>query len=113
MPTTLQRTRTSDDLVLEALASLGVLSAGQPVDPEDQAYVASKLDGIFRTLAALEIEKLLAVPVELVVARVDPEKSKALLGDRPNTRRPIRRRVHRGIAKRADILPNLGHGYQS
>src|SRR5262249_29203550 len=55
-------------------------------------------------------KKLLAVPVELVVARVDPEKSKALLGDRPNTRRPIRRRVHRGIAKRADILPSLGHG---
>jgi hypothetical protein len=56
-------------------------------------------------------KKLLAVSVELVVTRVDPEKSKALLGDRPNTRRPIRRRVHRGIAKRADILPSLGHGW--
>jgi len=55
MPITLQRTRSSDDLVLETLASLGVLSPGQPVDPEDVAYVASKLDGIFRMLASLEI----------------------------------------------------------
>jgi hypothetical protein len=49
------RTRTSTDLINEALATLGVLSAGQDVDPEDTAFVAQKLDGIFRALAALEI----------------------------------------------------------
>ena len=36
-PITLTRTRTSEDLVLEALANLGVLSASQPTDPEDVA----------------------------------------------------------------------------
>lgn len=47
--------RTSRDLVNEALANLGVLAAGQPVDPEDYAYVNEKLDSILRKLAALEI----------------------------------------------------------
>jgi hypothetical protein len=47
--------RTSIDLVTEALANLGVLSAGQPTDPEDFNYVNEKLDAIFRELAALEI----------------------------------------------------------
>lgn len=47
--------RTSDDLVTEALANLGVLSAGQSTDPEDFSYVDTKLDAIFRKLAALEI----------------------------------------------------------
>jgi hypothetical protein len=47
--------RTSADLVTEALANLGVLSAGQPTDPEDFNYVNEKLDAIFRELAALEI----------------------------------------------------------
>ena len=31
--------RTSADLINEALANLGVLSAGQPTDPEDYNYV--------------------------------------------------------------------------
>lgn len=47
--------RTSQDLVTEALANLGVLSAGNPVEPEDFNYVSEKLDAIVRKLAALEI----------------------------------------------------------
>lgn len=47
--------RSSADLVTEALANLGVLSAGQAIDPEDFAYVNEKLDPIFRKLAGLEI----------------------------------------------------------
>lgn len=47
--------RTSADLILEALANLGVLSAGQSVDPEDFSWVNEKLDPIFRQLAALEV----------------------------------------------------------
>ena len=47
--------RTSNDLVHEALANLGVLAAGQSVAPEDFNYVNSRLDSIFRKLAALEI----------------------------------------------------------
>jgi len=47
--------RTSTDLVTEALANLGVLDAGQPIDPEDFNYVSEKLDSIFRKIAALEI----------------------------------------------------------
>jgi hypothetical protein len=50
--------RTSNDLVLEALANLGVLSAGQPIDPEDFNYVNEKLGAIFRKIAALEIVTL-------------------------------------------------------
>lgn len=47
--------RTSTDLVTEALANLGVLSAGQATDPEDFSYVNEKLDAIIRELAGLEI----------------------------------------------------------
>jgi hypothetical protein len=47
--------RTSNDLVTEALANLGVLTSGQPIDPEDFAYVNEKLGAIFRKLAALEL----------------------------------------------------------
>ncbi len=47
--------RTSSDLVLEALANLGILAAGQSVAPEDFAYIETRLDSIFRELAALEI----------------------------------------------------------
>lgn len=47
--------RSSSDLVTEALANLGVLAAGQPVDPEDFNYVNEKLDPIWRKLAGLEI----------------------------------------------------------
>lgn len=47
--------RTSADLVTEALANLGVLSAGNPIDPEDFNWVNEKLDSIFRKLAGLEV----------------------------------------------------------
>jgi hypothetical protein len=47
--------RSSSDLVLEALKNLGVLAAGQGVDPEDFNYVNEKLDAIYRKLAGLEI----------------------------------------------------------
>ncbi len=47
--------RTSSDLVIEALSNLGVLSAGNPVDPEDFNWVNEKLDSIFRKLAGMEI----------------------------------------------------------
>ena len=47
--------RTQTDLINEALANLGVLSPGQPVDIEDFSFVQSSLDSIFRKLAALEI----------------------------------------------------------
>lgn len=47
--------RNSSDLVLEALKNLGILSVGNPVDPEDFNYVNEKLDSIFRKIAGLEI----------------------------------------------------------
>lgn len=47
--------RSASDLILEALKNLGVLAAGQPVDPEDYAWVNEKLDPIRRKLAASEI----------------------------------------------------------
>lgn len=47
--------RTSSDLITEALANLGVLSAGQPPDVEDVNYIEEKLDSIFRKLAGLEL----------------------------------------------------------
>lgn len=46
---------TATDLVTEALANLGVLSAGQTIAPEDFNYVNDRLDAIFRKLGALEI----------------------------------------------------------
>jgi hypothetical protein len=47
--------RTSTDLITEALANLGVLAAGQSIDPEDMNYVSEKLDAIVRMLAGLDI----------------------------------------------------------
>lgn len=47
--------RSSADLVTEALANLGVLAAGQPIDVEDFQFVNGKLDAIYRKLAALEL----------------------------------------------------------
>ncbi len=47
--------RSSADLIAEALANLGVLSAGQSIDPEDYNFVQEKLDAIFRMLGGLEI----------------------------------------------------------
>jgi hypothetical protein len=47
--------RTQTDLVLETLANLGVLAAGQVPDVEDVQYVTVKLDPIFRMLAGLDI----------------------------------------------------------
>lgn len=54
-PLVSQPFRTSSDLILEALANLGVLAAGQTVAPEDFAYIETRLDAIFRKLGALEI----------------------------------------------------------
>ena len=48
-------TYTSQQLVTEALANLGVLAAGQTVSSEDFDYVNSRLDPLFRKLSALEI----------------------------------------------------------
>jgi hypothetical protein len=50
--------RTANDLILEALANLGVLAAGQPIDPEDYSYVEEKIDAVFRKVDALEIVSL-------------------------------------------------------
>jgi hypothetical protein len=50
--------RTTNDLFAEVLARLGVLSSGQPVDPEDFNYVNSAYDGILRKLQGLEIISL-------------------------------------------------------
>lgn len=47
--------RSSSDLVLETLKNLGVLSVGNPVDPEDFNYVNEKLDPTFRLIGGLEI----------------------------------------------------------
>lgn len=47
--------RTLSDLILEALANMGVLAAGEPVDVEDFNYVNEKADSIFRKLAGLEV----------------------------------------------------------
>lgn len=47
--------RSSTDLVTEALSNLGVLSAGNPIDPEDFNWVNEKLDSIYRKLGGLEI----------------------------------------------------------
>lgn len=47
--------RNQADLINETLANLGVLSAGQPTDPEDYNYVQEKLDAIVRKLAGLDI----------------------------------------------------------
>jgi hypothetical protein len=54
MPTT-GPYRTQQDLIYEVLKKLGVMAAGQAADPEDYNYVLEDLDGIARTLAALEI----------------------------------------------------------
>jgi hypothetical protein len=47
--------RTSTDLITEALANLGVLAAGQPIDVEDFNWINEKLDSIYRKLGALEV----------------------------------------------------------
>ena len=46
---------TANDLVNEALANLGVIAAGQPPSVEDFNAINSRIDAIFRKLAALEI----------------------------------------------------------
>lgn len=50
--------RTVTDLISEALGKLGVLSSGQPVDPEDYNYVFTAYDGILRKIGGLEIVNL-------------------------------------------------------
>lgn len=47
--------RTTQELITEVLAKHGVLSSGQPIDPEDYNYVFEALDSVIRQIAALEI----------------------------------------------------------
>jgi hypothetical protein len=47
--------RTQTDLILETLKNLGVLTAGNAADPEDNAYVLEKVDPTIRLLAGLDI----------------------------------------------------------
>src|SRR5215472_7307772 len=48
-------TRTSADLANQALSKLGVLSSGQPTDPEDLSIVTNNLDAIFRLCSQLNV----------------------------------------------------------
>ena len=47
--------KTQQELVVEALAELGVLAAGQPIDPEDFNFVNVKVQSTFDKIEALEI----------------------------------------------------------
>jgi hypothetical protein len=47
--------RSRQDLVLQVLSELGVLSTGQPVDPENYTKVDTQLDSLRRTIEALDI----------------------------------------------------------
>jgi hypothetical protein len=47
--------RTEADLITEVLANLGAIAVGQPQDPEDTAYVASKYDSTLRELSVLDL----------------------------------------------------------
>ena len=47
--------RSSSDLITKVLGILGVLSVGQPIDPEDFGKVNDNIDSIFRKIAGLEI----------------------------------------------------------
>ena len=47
--------RTQDDLINRVLEITGVLSVGQPTDPEDYAKVQTNLDSWLRKLAGDEI----------------------------------------------------------
>jgi hypothetical protein len=47
--------RTQTDLILQALKNLGVLSAGNAADPEDEEFVRENVDPMIRTLASLDI----------------------------------------------------------
>ena len=67
--------RTQTDLVLEALANLGVLAAGQVPDVEDVQYVTEKLDAIYRMLAGLDITVTSPIPT------TSPARSSTPLAD--------------------------------
>jgi hypothetical protein len=58
--------RTINDLFSEALAKLGVLSSGQPVDPEDYNYILAAYDGILRKLDGLDIVHLSSYDVSAI-----------------------------------------------
>ena len=47
--------RTQADLINQALKNLGVLSAGNAADPEDDAFVRENVDPMIRMLASLDI----------------------------------------------------------
>lgn len=46
---------TRQDLITEALAKIGALSPGQPIDPEDSNYVNNSVPAILSLLNGLEI----------------------------------------------------------
>jgi hypothetical protein len=50
--------RTQNDLITEVLAKLGILSAGQPIDPEDYNYVSEMLDGCYRMMGGLDLPNI-------------------------------------------------------
>lgn len=58
--------KTLNDLITEVLADLGVLSSGQPVDPEDYNYVNNLYDPILRKTEALEIVALSSYDVTAI-----------------------------------------------
>lgn len=47
--------RNSSDLVMRVLEILGIISVGEPIDPEDFSKVNNNLDSIYRKLGGLEI----------------------------------------------------------
>jgi hypothetical protein len=47
--------RTEADVITEVLANLGAIAVGQPQDPENTAYVASRYDSVLRKIAAMEL----------------------------------------------------------
>lgn len=46
---------TADDIILQTLENLGVLSVGQSTDPEDYARVQASIQPTFNKLAALQV----------------------------------------------------------
>jgi len=50
--------RTTADLITEVLAKLGILAAGQPIDPEDYNYISEALDSVFRMMGGLDLPNI-------------------------------------------------------
>ena len=73
--------RTLNDLISEVLADLGVLSSGQPVDPEDYNYVFSAYDAILRKLDGLEIIHLSSYDTSGIPGPFFKDLSKIIAGE--------------------------------